>query len=240
LRVFDNEGESDINTTTVTISQPNRPPENLNIDGPVKGHQNTSYSYNVSATDPDGDNITYTVDWDDETNDVSSSLMSGIVYAPNHMWTTYGMYTIQVSAVDEYGSPADDTTLVVLIDIHFVKDIGNLIDNDSDDTFERFYSNETGDESLVEQQDDGRYLINSDKDDDWDWIYDPETDTLEPYTDDAESNNGLWYFLILLLLICLFLVIYYYLRRKEKEEKPATKKPKSKPKPTKTQSKPSK
>ena len=74
--------------------------------------------------------------------------------------------------------------------------------------------------------DDGRYLINSDDDDSWDWIYDLENDTLEPYFDDDldKSDNPWWYLLLIIIIILLLLAFWYYLRKREDEEdQPKTK-----------------
>ena len=237
LRVFDDESNSDTNKTIVIVTQPNRPPEYLIIEGISKGHKNTSYNFNISAIDLDNGNITYTVEWGDGTNDTSSPLENGTIYTVNHMWTAYGKYTIVVSAVDELNASADGVTYNVLIDIHYVKDIGNLIDNNSDDTYDDFYSNETENITNVDQLDDGRYLIDSDDDDNWDWIYDLENDTLEPYFDEGadKEDNSLWYLLAIILIILTLLAIWFYLRKREKEEEGAA--PKAKPSKTKAKKK---
>jgi hypothetical protein len=98
----------------------------------------------------------------------------------------------------------------------YVKDIGYLIDNDSDGTYDDFFSNLTENITNAKKRSDDKYLINDDDDEDWDWIYDPETDTLEPYTPPEEEGfNLLW--LLLLLLIIIIIFIYYETRRRKKK-----------------------
>ena len=218
LSVLDNEGSSSSKTTTVTIYQANLPPIINSITGETNGHQNISYSYNIDATDPDGDNITYNVNWGDGSGDISSALEDGIIYTANHIWNAPGDYTVTVYAEDEQGAQSNYETINVLIDIHYVKDIGYLIDYDSDGTYEKFYSNTTNKETASEKLDDGRYLINDDDDEAWDWVYDPETDTLEVYYYGEEADLTLWYILLILILICLIvLLLLLYKKRKKKE-----------------------
>ena len=220
LRVVDDEGSSATNKTTATIYQPNLPPIINYVTGATKGHQNISYSYNISASDPDGDNITYTVNWGDGSGDISDSMADGIIYIVNHIWTAPGDYAVTVYATDEQDSQSDEKVLHVLIDIHYVKDIGYLIDEDSDGTYDQFYSNKTNKKTVTEKQDDGRYLINDGNDDLWDWIYDPDTDTLEVYHYEEEDLT-LWYLLLILLLLCLIILLLLLYRRRKKKETPS-------------------
>ena len=220
LSVLDDEGSSSINTTTVTITQANLPPTNIVITGEVNGHQNISYSYNISASDSDGNNITFTVIWGDGRSDISDAIASGIICTINHIWTAPGQYIVNVNAEDELGAQADEVTLSVLIDILYVKDIGYLIDYDSDGTYDKFYSNKTKTETITEKLDDGRYLINDDSDGDWEWIYDPDTDTLEVYYYGEEADLTLWYLLIILILILLIILLLLLYKKRKKKETP--------------------
>jgi len=115
LRVFDDEGSSDIDTTIVIISKPNVPPENPTITGPDEGFVNVSYTYNISAVDEDGDNITYVIDWGDGNTSISDPIPSGDLYQVSHIWTTPGNYTITVTALDEEGVPSEKETFDIQI-----------------------------------------------------------------------------------------------------------------------------
>ena len=54
--------------------------------GPTSGLVGTSYSYSTSATDPDGDQLTYTFDWGDATTTVTSAVAPGTPVSQNHTW----------------------------------------------------------------------------------------------------------------------------------------------------------
>ena len=65
LTVTDNDGANDTFTTIANIRVPNRPPLQPHINGSMEGHQNITYSYSVTTTDPDNDDVQYMVEWGD-------------------------------------------------------------------------------------------------------------------------------------------------------------------------------
>ena len=216
LRVYDDEDASDENVTTATIIQPNREPSIPDINGPVNGSQNTSYTFFVVSTDEDDwDLLKYTIDWNDGDSSTTDFVPPGTETSADHMWYEPGIYTISVIASDNQ-TTSGSAEHTILIDVLYVKDIGHLIDNDSDGTYDDFFSNLTENITNAKKRDDGKYLINDDGDEEWDWVYDPETDTLEPYTPpDEEGFNLFWLLALLLILIIIF--IYYETRRKKKQ-----------------------
>ena len=218
LRVTDDEGSISVNKTTATITKPNLPPTNIIISGEVKGHQYISYPYDISASDPDGENITYTINWGDGSDDKSNSISNGIIYTINHIWNAPGDYSITVYAADEQDAQSDEVTINVLIDIIYVKDIGYLIDYDSDGTYDKFYSNKTKKETTTEKLNDGKHLINDDDDKDWEWIYNPDTDTLETYYYGEETDLTLFYLILIFILLCLITIILVIYKKKKKKE----------------------
>jgi PKD repeat protein len=113
LKVFDDEGNYDTNTTTVTITQPNIPPAIPEINGPNSGTVNISYNYTVVSTDEDGDELKYTIYWGDGTSNESEFLPSGDPYNINHKWAVAGNYTISVTADD--GSTISDKDITIKI-----------------------------------------------------------------------------------------------------------------------------
>jgi hypothetical protein len=52
-------------TFTTKTNQPPNPPT---ITGPAEGKVGTAYDYNFTAIDPDGDEVYYFIDWEDNTN----------------------------------------------------------------------------------------------------------------------------------------------------------------------------
>jgi len=114
LKVFDDEGSYDTNTTTVTIIQPNIPPSIPEINGPNNGIVNISYNYTVVSTDEDGDDLIYLIDWGDGTLDESELLSSGEPYSISHKWAAADNYIISVTADDGSTVSANDTTIKII------------------------------------------------------------------------------------------------------------------------------
>ena len=87
---------------SVTIATPNNQPPLTPAapSGPVSGKTGTSYTYSVKTTDPDGDTITYTIDWGDGTSYTTGSKSSGTTAYPGHTWTQAGTYAVKVRATD--------------------------------------------------------------------------------------------------------------------------------------------
>jgi len=110
----------------------------------------------------------------------------------------------------------------------WVKDIGYILDNDTDSIYETFYSNETEGTTTTEYNDtNGTYLINSDGVEGWDWVYDPVTDTLTEYVEEGgetpvddtteEDDTTILYMLGLGMIIVIAVLIGIYLVTKKKE-----------------------
>ena len=67
----------------ITINQlPNAP----TIDGPTSGSAGTSYTYTFTATDPDGDDVKYYIDWGDGDTEWTGFSASGIPVVVSHTW----------------------------------------------------------------------------------------------------------------------------------------------------------
>jgi outer membrane protein assembly factor BamB len=91
-----------------------QPPSTPTIDGPPSGRTGRTYEYTVMSTDPDGDNISYYVDWGDGTNTGwIGPYDSGMEQTVSHTWNKKGTYTIQAKAKDGYGAESDWGTLSV-------------------------------------------------------------------------------------------------------------------------------
>jgi hypothetical protein len=74
-----------------TGSAPNNPPYTPSTpSGPSSGNTGTSYSYSTSATDPDGDQVKYTFDWDDGTTSETGLVNSGTSVSMSHSWGSAG------------------------------------------------------------------------------------------------------------------------------------------------------
>jgi len=220
---------SDSDQTYVVISEePNIPPESPIVTGPNDGSKNIEYSFTANSTDADGDDLYYMFDWGDGSKTISNFTQNATQVTFNNSWSTWGIYTISVTASDNKTN-SDATEHVILIDVIWVKTIGYLIDTDSDGDYEKFYSNETETQTNPKKLENGSYLINSDTDKEYDWIYDPITDTLWKYNPSKEPDDyTLWYALAAILIILFLLIIAGIIgkRQKDKTKKKQAKKKK--------------
>ena len=219
LKVTDNKSATDTDQTTAVIMIANNPPTAPTVTGGpgVSGHKNISYDFQVISTDTDNDTIKYIFSWGDGQTFTTNFFASGILTTTSHTWSAAGRYVISVTASDNKTESAT-ASIAILIDTQYVGDLGYLIDTNGDGIYDQFYSNSTGLTTPVELQDDGTYLINSDNDSDWDYIFDPQTKQVTTYP--AEEENQLLSPLMILggilgFIAVLFLLILMLTRRKK-------------------------
>jgi len=109
---------------TVTISGSGNSPPNTPTTptGPTTGTVGISYSYTTSATDPDGDDISYGFDWDGDgiVDEYSSFFSSGTSCTLSHTWNYAGTYEVKVKAKDEHSdlSAFSSPLTVVISDVN--------------------------------------------------------------------------------------------------------------------------
>jgi len=100
---------------TITIVQ-NQPPSTPIITGPSQGKPRISYNYEIESLDPENENISYYVDWEDGTNTGwIGPCPSGHEQILNHTWNKKGTYTIKVKARDTHDQESDWGTLSVIM-----------------------------------------------------------------------------------------------------------------------------
>ena len=108
LKVTDGTSATAFDNTWAFILRNNTPPSTPVIEGPAKAKTGTPVKYTVSSTDPDGDNVSYLIDWGDNT---SSGWLgpypSGVGKNLSHTWAKQGSYTIQCKARDDAGAESD-------------------------------------------------------------------------------------------------------------------------------------
>ena len=79
----------------------NGPPDTPMIDGPPRGNPNVEYNYTFVATDPDGDDIIYWIDWGDQSYEKwIGPYKSGEEISIGHNWAEKGNYTIKSKVRD--------------------------------------------------------------------------------------------------------------------------------------------
>jgi hypothetical protein len=97
-------------TTQIELNDPPSPPD---IDGPIKGEAGIRYPYTFVSTDPEGDEVSYYIEWGDG-NTTSWTMMqpSGEPgYTEGHTWMVKDMYTIRAKAQDSHGLESGWATL---------------------------------------------------------------------------------------------------------------------------------
>ena len=96
-----------------TVIFENNAPEIIDIAGPINGVAGTSYDYDFTATDPDGDYVQYYIKWGDGDTEWTSFTASGTALKVSHTWSEKGDYTITAKAIDTYGAESQWLTLSV-------------------------------------------------------------------------------------------------------------------------------
>lgn len=95
----------------------NNPPDNPDIVGPDSGSVNEEYSYTISTSDIDGDDVYYFVEWD--TGSITDNTgwigpySSGEHITLDHAWKDQGGFVIKLQVMDIYGERSDWVTYTV-------------------------------------------------------------------------------------------------------------------------------
>jgi hypothetical protein len=103
--------------STYIFQRSNQPPGIPTITGQTNGKVGTSYPYQFTSVDPDGDDIAeYIVNWGDGPDEtVIGPFQSGSPATASHTWTSQGTYTIRTKAKDIYGAEGPEGTFTVTI-----------------------------------------------------------------------------------------------------------------------------
>ena len=106
------------NLTATAVSPSNHQPTAPVVTGPKTGFTSTSYVFNASSTDPDGDDIKYGFDWNNNgvVDQWTESTPSGKGLSRSFSWATPGVKTFQVMAQDSQGATSDWTSYTINID----------------------------------------------------------------------------------------------------------------------------
>jgi len=92
----------------LSFNQANQPPTPPSIQGPMNGKTGTSYSYSFTSTDPEGDDISYYIEWGDgQIQDWIGPYPSGTKVTIDHTWSRQGSFTLQAKAKDRDGRVSD-------------------------------------------------------------------------------------------------------------------------------------
>jgi outer membrane protein assembly factor BamB len=83
------------------------------INGPSNGKPGTSYDYQFSSIDPDGDDVQFEILWGDGDTEWTEFTESGKTITKSHKWTEKSTYEIKAKAVDINGYESNWGTLTV-------------------------------------------------------------------------------------------------------------------------------
>jgi len=93
----------------------NLPPEKPDIDGPASGTPGVEYDYTIIATDPEGDDIYYWIEWFKGCPGIywQGPYKSGEAVVFSYSWEKKGTYTISVKAKDTNEAESQTATFKV-------------------------------------------------------------------------------------------------------------------------------
>jgi C1A family cysteine protease len=120
---------------TVKEANLNEPPNPPTITGKINGKIGETYDYNFISTDPEGNFITFFVNWGDgTTSDWTDFVFSGTTVTLSKTWDVEGAYNIQAKAKDSNGAESEWGTMTVtiprskIINIPFLQFLENHLD----------------------------------------------------------------------------------------------------------------
>ena len=111
-----------ISSTYMFNMQDNEPPYAPLISGPSSGRAGEEYTYSFSASDPDGDDVYYYIDWGDgDTVEWIGPYESDVIIELSHTWADEDTYTISARAKDVWGDIGDWGYLEVEMPVNQIK-----------------------------------------------------------------------------------------------------------------------
>jgi len=106
----------------------NQPPSKPIITGPSSGKIRTEYTFQVTSTDPEGDQIRYLFDWGEELSSWTEPFASGKTINSSYTWSKKGDYEVRVKAKDSHNKESEwsDPFPVSMPKTKFIVSFSNL------------------------------------------------------------------------------------------------------------------
>jgi hypothetical protein len=101
----------------------NTAPNTPTITGETNGRVRTLYDYTITTIDPNQDNVTYEIDWGDNTTQTTDLYESGEEIIIPHIWGIERTYSVRVKAIDEHHAESDWAILTVTMPYSYNKPI---------------------------------------------------------------------------------------------------------------------
>jgi PKD domain len=98
----------------------NTAPNTPTITGETNGRVRTLYDYTFTTIDPDQDNVSYEIEWGDNTTQTTDLYESGEEIIISHIWGIEGTYSVRVKAIDENHAESDWVTLTVTMPCSYI------------------------------------------------------------------------------------------------------------------------
>ncbi|KKW11173.1 MAG: hypothetical protein UY50_C0019G0001, partial [Parcubacteria group bacterium GW2011_GWA2_49_9] len=103
---------------TVVVEAPNKMPSISLVDAPTSFRASISSVWSVTASDPDGAELTITANWGDGKQDItiaSTTVAGGNMLTPfSHTFTKEGIHTVSFTAKDKRGGETARTFPIVV------------------------------------------------------------------------------------------------------------------------------
>ena len=190
LRVTDNEGEQDTDIITIKIKEKNDPPTTPTITADKEAKLSENYAILVESSDPDGDSIKFTIDWGDGWVDYSDFTNEGF-YTGFHKYSQRGIYIITARAEDEEFE-SDKSSIMVFLEVKVLEidDLikGYFVDKNDDNYYDSFFNMKLKKDNEIERHT-HYYWVNSDTDEEWDYIYDSKEKTVYEWTEESANTT---------------------------------------------------
>jgi len=107
--------DNDVKIKNIVTSE-NFKPEKPIIHGPISGKTNENYTYSISTNDPNGDEVSYFIEWGDgNTNGWTRFRTSGNPFNTTYVWNQKGQYIIKVKAKDVFDLESDWAMLEIVM-----------------------------------------------------------------------------------------------------------------------------
>jgi hypothetical protein len=101
---------------SIAVTTVNDIPSSPMITGQTDGKPGTPYTYTFESSEPDGEDVSYYIDWGDGTiTDWTDYQNPDTEYSEQHTWSTQETFEIKAKAKDENGAESEWSTLQVTI-----------------------------------------------------------------------------------------------------------------------------
>jgi len=114
LTVTDNSSRTNTITTFANITDKNMPPSKPELTIRESDNKN-EFILTAVSIDPEGDNISYIIDWGDNTTTTPPPFPSGTLLTTTHIYTFAGTYNITVFARDEHNATSEKAEVAVIV-----------------------------------------------------------------------------------------------------------------------------